>query len=229
MAITNWPALCIGLIVLFYWARVIKLVLKTKKQTGRAANFLPPELLGRILRVIWYPNVAAWVIVPIICSLHRVQTDGFYLTVTTNNTEVLHTFKKAPKAITPFWQLQPLEWVAVAVALVVLYLTMICWRKMGKDWRMGIDPSEKNTLIVNGPYEIVRHPIYALQCLLALASFVAVPVPAMAIVAAIQIILLQWEARREERHMLKVHPDQYGTYMRQVGRFIPRGRYHAPA
>lgn len=41
----DWPALCVGLIVAFYWARVIKLVLKTRRLTGRAANFFPPETL----------------------------------------------------------------------------------------------------------------------------------------------------------------------------------------
>jgi protein-S-isoprenylcysteine O-methyltransferase Ste14 len=196
----DWPALAIGLIVGFYWARVIKMVLKTRRLTGRAANFFPPETLGRILRVIWYPNVAAWVLVPILCAF---LPDRY------------------------FWQIPALEWAAVGLALIILYLTMICWRKMGKDWRMGIDPNEKNTLIITGPYALVRHPIYALQCLLAIMAFVAVPNLWLAIIAALQIVLLQWEARREERHMLSVHGQTYGDYMRQVGRFIPRGIYRA--
>lgn len=194
------PALVIGLIIGFYWARVIKLVLKTRRLTGRAANFFPPETLGRILRVIWYPNVAAWVATPIICAF---VPDRY------------------------FWHLPALEWSAIAVALLIVYLTMICWRKMGKDWRMGIDPNEKNTLIITGPYALVRHPIYALQCLLAVVTFIAVPNLWLAIIAGLQILLLQWEARREERHMLSVHGQTYGDYMRQVGRFIPRGIYRA--
>ena len=200
----DWPALCVGLIVAFYWGRVIKLVLKTRRLTGRAANFLPPETLGRILRIIWYPNVAAWVILPLVMAFVFVPP-------------------------TKFWYILPLEIVAVVLAFVDLYLTMICWRKMGKDWRMGIDPNEKNTLIITGPYALVRHPIYALQCLLALLTFVAVPHLLVAIVAFIQIVLLQWEARREEKHMASVHGETYINYMRQVGRFIPRGIYRAPA
>lgn len=201
---TDWPALVIAFVVAFYWGRVIKLVFKTKRLTGRAANFFPPETLGRVLRVIWYPNVAAWVLVPLITAW--IPTLG------------------------PRWHWSlAVSWIAVVVAVVVWYLTLICWRKMGKDWRMGIDPNEKNTLIITGPYAMVRHPIYALQCTLALASAVAVPSLWMGVVAVLQIVLLQWEARREERHMLSVHGDTYGNYMRQVGRFIPRGRYHATA
>jgi len=199
-----WPALGIGLIVVFYWARVIKLVLKTKRLTGRAANFYPPEALGRILRVVWYPNVAAWAIIPLVYAFRPFHT--------------IHAL-----------DIPYLDWAALGVAVVVMYLTLICWRKMGKDWRMGIDPNEKNTLIISGPYALVRHPIYALQCLLAVVSFLAVPNAWMLVVALLQIILLQWEARREEKHMLSVHGDTYGNYMRQVGRFIPRGIYRAPA
>lgn len=209
MSRIDWPSLVIGVIVVFYWGRVIKLVFKTKKLTGRAANFVPPELLGRILRIVWYPNVVAWAVIPLTVAFtvpHR-RPDGI----------ILH------------WDSLALRWLAVAGALFAWYLTLICWRKMGRDWRMGIDPNEKNTLIITGPYALVRHPIYSLQCTLAVLSFLAVPTTLMLIVALLQCVLLQWEARREEKHMLSVHGDVYGDYMRQVGRFLPRGRYKAAA
>lgn len=196
-----------GLIVLLYWGRVVKLVIKTKKLTGKAANFVPPEKLGRLVRVVWYPAVVAWVVLPIVIAF----------------------LKDPPPGLRMFWYESWPRWIAVGVALVVYYLTLICWRKMGRDWRMGIDPNEKNTLIISGPYALVRHPIYALQCSLAVLTFLAVPTVAVAVIAVLQCLLLQWEARREEGHMLSVHGDVYGDYMRQVGRFVPRGRYRATA
>ena len=207
MSRIDWPSLLVGLIALFYWSRVIKLVFKTKKLTGRAANFVPPEKLGRVLRVVWYPNVVAWVVLPLVVGLAHPNVAGFRF----------------------IWASPLARWPAVALAFVAMYLTLICWRRMGRDWRMGIDPAEKNTLIVNGPYALVRHPIYALQCLLAVLTFLACPTDLVFIVAVLQCLLLQWEARREERHMLNVHGDVYGDYMRQVGRFMPRGRYRAAA
>lgn len=204
MPVSDWPAFIIGLTVAFYWGRVLKLVLKTRRLTGRSANFFPPETLGRILRIIWYPNVAAWICLPLLSAFGLLSAGRF-------------------------WHLPVLAWTAVLLALVDLYLTMICWRKMGKDWRMGIDPNEKNTLIITGPYALVRHPIYALQCLLAVLTFIAVPTVWVGIVALIQIALLQWEARREEQHMLRVHGQTYMNYIRQVGRFIPRGLYRSEA
>ena len=87
---------------------------------------------------------------------------------------------------------------------------------------MGIDPSEQNNLLVTGPYAYVRHPIYSLQQALAIASAIAVPVPVLFVVAAFEVILLTWEAIREERHLTSVHGDVYRNYMRSAGRFIPR-------
>jgi protein-S-isoprenylcysteine O-methyltransferase Ste14 len=203
----NPPALAIGLIVGFYWARVIKLVLKTRRDTGRAANFVPPELLGRVLRIIWYPTVTAWIVLPLIIAFA----------------------KHLPDALIPIYALPLITLPAVAIALAALYCTLICWRKMGRSWRMGIDPGEKTQLVFTGAYAYVRHPIYALSSLLMLASVAAVPAPAMIVVAVIHLCFLQWEARREERYLVQLHGSDYSSYLEHVGRFIPKAfRAYSP-
>jgi protein-S-isoprenylcysteine O-methyltransferase Ste14 len=203
----NWPALAIGLIVGFYWARVIKLVLKTRLDTGRAANFVPPELLGRILRIIWYPTVTAWIVVPLIIAFAR----------------------RLPPPLIPLYTDPLITWPAVAVASAALYGTLICWRKMGRSWRMGIDPGEKTQLVFTGAYAYVRHPIYALSSLLMLASAAAVPAPLMIALAVIHLTFLPGEARREERYLVQLHGADYGSYLSHVGRFIPKAlRAYSP-
>lgn len=192
-------SLGLGLIVAFYWGRVIKLVVKTRRTTGASAHFFPPEIIGRLLRIIWYPTVACWIIVPILIALDPPDHRLFR----------------------PLFDLPILQCTALIGAVIVLILTMICWRKMGRDWRMGIDPNERNNLIMSGPFARVRHPIYSLQQILALLSAIVVPVPIMVIIALLEIALLSLEAIREERHLLKVHGEAYRHYMRQTGRFIP--------
>lgn len=196
----NLAALSIGLIVGFYWARVVKLVYKTRRLTGKAANFLPPEPLGRALRIIWYPTVVLWILHPLTLGLHPNQ----------------------PGILRPVFYQPIVSTLAVLVALAALAATMVCWKKMGKSWRMGIDPGEKTQLIVTGAYSYVRHPIYALSSVLMIASAVAVPSPLMFILAAIHLLFLQWEARREEKYLLNAHGEEYGRYLRGVGRFMPR-------
>jgi protein-S-isoprenylcysteine O-methyltransferase Ste14 len=192
-------AIFIMLLVGFYWGRVIKLVLKQKK-LGQSAHFFPPELVGKLIRVIWYPTVGVWALVPLLVAV----------------------WPDPPAFLRPMFHMPVVNWIAAGVSLVVLYLTMICWRRMGRDWRMGIDPEEKNNLIITGPYTYVRHPIYALQQLFAITTFLAVPVPAMLVVMILEIVLLSWEAIREEQHLIRQHGDTYRTYMQNSGRFIPK-------
>jgi protein-S-isoprenylcysteine O-methyltransferase Ste14 len=195
----NWPALILGLILGTYWARVLRLAMKARRRTGQLGNLLPREAIGRVLRVIRYPTVVAWIVLPFVAARWR------------------------PAPLLSFlYDIPWLAWLGVGIALAALCATWICWKRMGKSWRMGINPAEKTQLIVTGPYAYVRHPIYALSSLLMLASVVVVPTIAMIVVAIIHLVLLQWEARREEAHMLAQHGAAYADYRAKVGRFLPR-------
>src|SRR4051794_1570070 len=103
----NWAALSIGLIVGFYWARVVKLVYKTRRLTGKAANFLPPEPLGRALRILWYPTVVVWILHPLALGFHPAQ----------------------PAFLRPLYDQPIIAVLSVIVALAALGATMVCWKK----------------------------------------------------------------------------------------------------
>ena len=200
MTAPRWYALILGLILATYWSRVIRMVLKQRRQTGRDANFVPPEPLGRAIRIIWYPVVVAWVTHPFVSA---------YKT-------------RPPTLLAPPVQNNALAIAGLVLAIVALIGSWICWKRMGKSWRMGIDPNESTQLIVTGPYAYVRHPIYALSSLLMIAALLVLPTPLMLVLAVIHLTFLQWEARREERHMLAVNGDRYAAYRARVGRFLPR-------
>ncbi len=198
----NWPALVVGVVVAAYWFRVMCMAIKMRRRIGRAANLIPAEPLGRALRLIWQPIVCIWVICPFCTAL----------------------VPRLPVWAAPIFDSRAVQWVGVAMAIIAYAATRICWKRMGKSWRMGIDPSEKTALVFTGPYAFVRHPIYALSSLLMLATVAVVPSPIMIVAAVLHLLLLQWEARREERHLCRVHGRQYEQYFSQVGRFIPRFR-----
>jgi len=173
---------------------------KMRQKTGRAANFVPAEPLGKFLRLLWQPVVWIWIALPFFNAL----------------------ILKPPQALQPIYFFPAIQWAAVVLAVLALAATRICWKRMGKSWRMGIDPAERTTLVVTGPYAYVRHPIYALSSVLMVATVTAVPAPLMIAVAVVHLLLLQWEARREERHLSAIHGPQYDRYCRRVGRFLPR-------
>jgi protein-S-isoprenylcysteine O-methyltransferase Ste14 len=152
------------------------------------------------LRVVWYPTVILWIAHP------------FYKAFVSDRIRLLWNLYEQPVV----------QYAGVAVAAAAFGFTLVCWKRMGKSWRMGIDPNEKTQLIVSGPYAYVRHPIYALSSLMMIGSAAAVPTPLMLVLALIHLSFLQWEAWREEQHLLRVHGEVYGRYLAGVGRMIPR-------
>ena len=52
--------------------------------------------------------------------------------------------------------------------------------------------------------------------------FIMAPTVLVLIAAGIDVILLQIEARREERYMEGKHGVEYARYKNSVGRFVPR-------
>ncbi len=196
----NLPSVLAGIILAAYWMRVLHLARKIRREVGHTANVIPPGIMGCITRTIWFPVVFFWIAIPL----------------------------SVPFIANPPWILralilsQTLAWTALVVAVTAFVLTLICWKKMGKSWRMGVDPSEKTSLIVTGPFARVRHPIYALSSVLMLATVAAQPSPLMIAVAIVHLVLLQLEARREETYLARLHGQAYLDYCQRVGRFIPR-------
>lgn len=193
-------ALCLGVILAAYWARVLRMAIKQRRKTGRAANFLPPERLGRAIRIVWIPVVVAWVAHPLVNTLTTWP----------------------PLLLAPVIHSAVVAAIGILLAVAALVGSFICWKRMGRSWRMGTDPAERTPLVVTGPYAYVRHPIYALSSLLMLASVIVIPSPLMIALALIHLTLLQWEARREEAHLLALQGRAYAAYRARVGRFLPR-------
>lgn len=200
---TRLPLLLIGLTVLAYWARVARMARKAKRRTGNAGNFFPPEPLGRALRVLWVPVVGVWITLPMAGAVAR-------------DLPVLLT----PVVATP----PPLVWGMSAVVVACAAATVACWRRMGKSWRMGINPAERTGLVCTGPYAHVAHPIYALSIAMMAATMAALPSPLMLAAGAVHVTLIVWEAVREERHLTGLHGNTYAEYRSRVGRFLPRVR-----
>jgi protein-S-isoprenylcysteine O-methyltransferase Ste14 len=160
----DWPSLSIGLLIALYWYRVLRKAWHTKKRTGRAANIMPAEPIGRFLRIIWYPVVFIWIAHPIAQGLKP--------------------------QLRMLFDLPMLRWSALAVAVLAFIATLVCWKRMGRSWRMGIDPAEKTALVVRGPWAYVRHPIYSLSILLMLCTMVILPTPLMLAAGVIHIAFL---------------------------------------
>lgn len=203
----GWTSLAAGLILGVYWARVLKMAHKarSKQRGGHAGHLLPPEDLGRKLRLVWVPVVVVWVALPL-----------------------LMWSQVGPPVVTrPMHRNGVLATVGVMVMAGALVGTWGCWRRMGRHWRMGIDPGEANALLTTGPWGYVRHPIYSLSILMAAATWLAAPSGPLLPVVIAHILLIVWESAREEAHLVRVHKQAYLDYQQITGRLVPKWKFRS--
>jgi len=186
-----------------YWIGVGVMIARVHRATHRLAGLVPEQSLERAMWLVWVPLVAAWLTLPYLALVRA----------------------HAPLAMPAFARLAPgyagLRWIAAAGALACLLATSLCWSRMGTGWRMGVSKAGSETLITDGMFRYVRHPIYALSMLLMACSMVVVPTVPMLVVGAVHFILIQLKARNEERHLLAVHGDAYRSYLARTARFVP--------
>ncbi|MDR0364412.1 MAG: isoprenylcysteine carboxylmethyltransferase family protein [Bacteroidales bacterium] len=95
-------------------------------------------------------------------------------------------------------------------------------RTLGDNWSPVLEIRREHTLITDGPYRYVRHPMYT-DMLLWLVSFVLVTANwfyALTISAGL-ILLFTVRIPDEERLMLDRFGEQYRVYMKRTKRLIP--------
>jgi protein-S-isoprenylcysteine O-methyltransferase Ste14 len=200
----DWPGVLLVATIWAYWIGVGVMIVRVHHATHRLGGLVPEQWVERAMWLVWVPLVAAWLTLP-------------YLALARTH---------APLAIPAFARLVPayaaLRWVGAIAALVCLLLTSLCWSRMGTGWRMDTSKSGRETLITDGMFRHVRHPIYALSMLLMGCSMIVVPTAPMLVIGIGHFILNQIKARNEERHLLAVHGDAYRSYLARTGRFLPR-------
>ena len=79
------------------------------------------------------------------------------------------------------------------------------------------------TLITAGPYQYVRHPIYAAFIWSGTGIMAMVYKSWLLIIFIIPIhIFWTWHIQKEEKHMLEKFGSEYKNYMNSTGQFFPR-------
>jgi protein-S-isoprenylcysteine O-methyltransferase Ste14 len=109
------------------------------------------------------------------------------------------------------------------LALTIVGAGFAIWARMtlGGNWSATITEKENHALIDRGPYQIVRHPIYA-GGLVAMLGTALVYGEAGCFLAVLVALLAWWfKARVEEEFMTRRFGDQYRRYQREVKRLIP--------
>ena len=197
------PLLLLMTTVWGYWSCVAVMVLRSRIKFRTAAGALPNTARERLMWAVWIPNWIAWLVLPPLAI------------------SASHPLLALPEQAAGPGVLLVIRWLAAAVAMLSLLATLPCWLRMGSNWSMAVVPGKKTELVTQGMFALVRHPIYALNMLLMIASVIVTATPAMLLVGIMHVILMNIKAGNEERYLLELHGQQYADYCRRTGRFMP--------
>lgn len=119
----------------------------------------------------------------------------------------------------PLW----LRWAGVGTALLGFALLQWAQNTLGKNWSDTPRMIKEQSLITNGAYRFIRHPIYS-AFLLILGSTILISANWLIGMAWIGMTAIEIVSRIgfEENLMLEYFGDEYREYMKRTGRLLPR-------
>ena len=112
--------------------------------------------------------------------------------------------------------------IGVFVYASALWMFRLSHKALGKNWSISLDIREKHRLITNGPYRLVRHPMYTSFLMMAIGQAFLLPNWLVALAGFFGVALLvSLRLEKEEAMMLEVFDDEYRNYMCRTKRIIP--------
>jgi protein-S-isoprenylcysteine O-methyltransferase Ste14 len=125
----------------------------------------------------------------------------------------------------PFWTRQPGN--ARIAGSVVFFaagcaLSFTAVRALGKQWRVDAGLSADHRLVQEGPYRLVRHPIYlSMFCMLIGSGLLGTPGWTLALSIAIFLVGAEIRVRIEDGLLQSRFGDEFRAYQRRVSAYIP--------
>lgn len=115
-----------------------------------------------------------------------------------------------------------LRWIGLGLALIGLALVVASQAAMGNSWRIGVDPTEKTSLVTTGPFARVRNPIFTAMVLTLAGVAFMTPNPASAAALAALVVGVELQVRFvEEPYLRDKHGTAFRAYASVAGRFVP--------
>jgi protein-S-isoprenylcysteine O-methyltransferase Ste14 len=109
------------------------------------------------------------------------------------------------------------------LSLVLLGIAFSIWARLrlGGNWSSAVTVKQGHTLILRGPYALVRHPIYT-GLLLAMLGVALIVGEVRGLLGVGVFFLSLWlKSRMEERFMLQQFGTNYSSYQQHVKALIP--------
>ncbi len=116
---------------------------------------------------------------------------------------------------------------SVRIVCLVLFILfsithLLSFKSLGNNYSIEILLYKEHKLVTTGLYGIVRHPQYLSQLLADLSVGVALlSMPVVLVTLLLSIPMLIIRAKKEDEMLLSHFKDQFATYQKKTGFFIP--------
>lgn len=124
------------------------------------------------------------------------------------------------------WSSLPLpnwmRWIGVGIMLVCVPLIYWIFSSLGMNVTPTVVTRQEHTMVIQGPYRWVRHPLYTVGFLLFVGLSLLAANWFIALVLVLGIIPLTMRTPIEEARLLERFGDEYRAYMQRTGRYLPR-------
>lgn len=115
-----------------------------------------------------------------------------------------------------------LAWLGTLTFLASLCLFWRVHRELGRNWSDSLEVRDKHTLVTDGLYRYVRHPMYSAFFLWAIAQALLLPNWMAGFSGLVGFgTLFLFRVGREEQMMLETFGAPYRAYMDRTARIIP--------
>ncbi|MBE7549886.1 MAG: isoprenylcysteine carboxylmethyltransferase family protein [Anaerolineales bacterium] len=119
----------------------------------------------------------------------------------------------------PFW----LRWFGFFIGLAALIILFWVLRSLGQNFSTTLTLKKDQTLVMQGPYQWVRHPMYTTFVLLWVGYFL---ISTNWFIGLTGILGFVWaivvRTPKEEQMMIERFGDEYIAYMKRTGPYLPR-------
>jgi len=119
-------------------------------------------------------------------------------------------------------------WLGVTGVALLLLGDWVFWKShkdLGRNWSPKLEMREGHTLVTNGIYRRIRHPMYLSIWLLVIAQAMILPNYVAGFSGLVPFALLYFlRVGKEERMMGEEFGSEYEQYLRKTGRLFPKLR-----
>ncbi len=116
-------------------------------------------------------------------------------------------------------------WVRLlGIILSLISLTYLYWagNVLAKHFSYTLEVQEEQKLVTSGPYHRVRHPIYTGTLTFLIFQFLVADNWLFLALTLVLIPYLIIRVRKEEEMMIENFGEEYVSYMKRTGKFLPR-------